>query len=152
MKTIKIFSVLSLAMIFAGVSAGFSKNSGKENIQVSRVPMIKYQVNVHLAADKAICNTYWVQLTDETGRLVAPAQIFVPGKNLYTFYSENKERSVRERGSKRVAMLVISQYVRNLECENNLFTRPDVKTGLFLSGETYSFDLFPAWDLQTDKN
>lgn len=152
MKTSKYFSVLSLALIFAGVTAGFSTKVEDQNSQISKVPMIRYQVNVHLASDKAICNTYWIQVTDENGRLVAPAQVFVPGKIQYAFYSESKDRAVRERGTKRVAMLVTDPKIRNLECEINLFSLPNVRTGSFLPGHTYSFDLIPEWDLQTDKN
>lgn len=152
MKTINNFSVLGLALIFVGITAGFSKKSEDQNTKLSKVPMIRYQVNVHLYSDKPICTTYWVQITDETGRQVAPAQIFIPGKNLYTFYSDSKERGFRERGSKRIAMLVTNPKFGNLECENKLFTPADAKSGLFLRGQTYSFDLFPVWDLQTDKN
>jgi hypothetical protein len=152
MKTTKYFSVLSLALIFASITAGFSNRGEKPIIQSLKVPMIRYQVNVHLASDKFICNTYWVEIKDETGRLIAPAQMFVPGKILYTFYSTKKESVYRERGTKRVAMLTIDPKIRNLECENNLFTPWDVKTGLFLLGQTYTFDLYPVWDLQTDKN
>ena len=152
MKTIKYFSVLSLAVIFASVNAGFSNKGERPDAQSVKVQAIRYQVNVHVAHDKAICNTYWVQIKDEAGRLVAPAQMFVPGKILYTFYTYKKESVYKERGSKRIAMLTIDPKVRNLECENNLFTRWDVKSGLFVMGQTYSFDLYPVWDLQTDKN
>ena len=144
MKTIKFFSVLSLVLIFAGVNAVYSGNRiTNKPKQLIKVTTIRYEVNINFWDVIDLCNTYWVRVTDETGRLVAPAQIFVPGMNQYTFYSESKERALKERGSKRIAMLVISPYLRNLECENNLFTLMDVKTGLFLKGQIYSFDLFP---------
>jgi hypothetical protein len=152
MKTIKYFSVLSLVLFFLAATAGFSNKGEKPKAQSVKVLVIRYQVNVHFASDKVICNTYWVEIKDETGNLVAPAQIFVPGKIQYTFYSYKKESVYKERGTKRVAMLTMDPRVRNLECENNLFTRWDVKTGLFLLGQTYTFDLYPAWDLHTDKN
>jgi hypothetical protein len=152
MKTIKYFSILSLALIFTAATTSFSNKGEKPNAQSLKVPVIRYQVNVHLASDKVICNTYWVEIKDETGALVAPVQIFIPGKIQYTFYSYKKESVYRERGTKRIAMLTVDPKIRNLECENNLFTRWDVKTGLFLLGQTYTFDLYLAWDLQTDKN
>jgi len=152
MKTIKFFSIMSLALIFVVATEGFSKKGENPNAQSLKVQMIRYQVNIHLASDNVICNTYWVQILDETGRLVAPAQVFIPGKNQYTFYSNSKESVFKERGTRRVAMLTTNPRVMNLECEVYLFSRSDVKTGIFLRGHTYSFDLYPEWHFQTDKN
>jgi hypothetical protein len=152
MKTTKLLSVISLALIFAGITAGFSTKVETSNTMISTASVVTYKVIVHLTADKPICNTYWIQIINETGRLVAPAQMFVPGKSQYNFYSASKESGIRERGGKRIAMLIIDPKLRNLECENNMTANPDVKTGLFLKGQTYIFNLFPVWDLQTDKN
>ena len=152
MKTAKFFSILSFTLLFNAVNAFSATDKLAEKDQMTTKMNIRYEVNVYLFTRIDLCNTYWVQIMDENGRLVAPPQIFVPGLNQYTFYSMNKEEAYRERGTKRIAMLVLSPLLRNLECENNLFTRPDVKTGLFGLGQTYSFDLFPSWVLQTDKN
>jgi hypothetical protein len=152
MKTIKYISVLSLALIFVTVSTAYSKKVEDQNSQQLKVAMIKYQVNIHLAVDKPMCNIYWVKIVDETGRLVAPTQLFVPGKNLYTFYSYKKENVFKERGTKRIAMLSTDPKFGNLECGTNLFTPSAVKTGFFLMGQTYTFDLYPKWDLITDRN
>jgi hypothetical protein len=152
MKTTKYIPVLGLALIFATVSAGYSKKAEDQNSQQLKVAMIKYQVNIHLAVDKPICNIYWVKIIDETGHLVAPTQLFIPGKNLYTFYSYKKENVFKERGTKRIAMLSTDPKFGNLECGNNLFTPSDVKAGFFLMGQTYTFDLYPLWDSRTDRN
>ena len=152
MKTTKFFSLLSLALIFIGVTSGFCKNIENPSAQDSKLAITRYLVNIHLAADKPVCNTYWIQITDETGRLVAPAQIFVPGISQYSFYSNIKERGFRERGTKRIAMLIKAPVGGYLDCVNNLFARPDTKTGIFLLGKTYNFDLFPVWETHIDVN
>jgi hypothetical protein len=153
MKTTNNLSALGLALIFVGITAGFSKKVADINTsQVFRGPTITYLVNVHVSADIPLCNSYLVQITDETGRLVAPAQPFVLGKNLYTFYSVSKERGYRERGTKRIAMLVTNTKFGALECDNKLYAQADVKSGLFVVGQTYTFNLFPFVDLSADRN
>jgi len=70
MKTTKIISVLSLALIFVTVNPAFS-GTIKPGSAEPTVKNIKYQVNVHLAGDLNLCNTYLVQVVDENGLLVA---------------------------------------------------------------------------------
>ena len=89
MKTAKFFSVLSLAIIFTSVTFGSSNGLDNRNSQVSIMPGITYQVVIHFSGfTKDICNPYLVQILDETGRLVAPAQVFIKGINKYVFYEK----------------------------------------------------------------
>jgi hypothetical protein len=140
MKTLKFFSVLSLALIFAGVNAVYSNNLLIGNTKYLNKATIRYEVTIHLSSGINICNNnlYLVQVKDERGRLVAPAQTFVPGINKYVF-----NETVSVEGRLRVAMLVLPSNVDPFVCQNNLITKPDVKIGPFLLGQTYSFDLYP---------
>ena len=144
MKTIKIIPVLSLALIFATVNAAFS-GTIKPGSTEPTVKNIKYQVNVHLASDLNLCNTYLIQVVDENGLLVAPPQTFVPGISSYTFISLPQAIGIlRPIGwkTKRTAML-ISAGSPEIDCSVDLVTRPDSKFGTFISGQTYYFNLFP---------
>jgi hypothetical protein len=139
MKTTKFFSVLSLALIFAGVTAGFTTKH--ETPQSKALPGIgiKYQVIIHSGLSAKPCNTYLIQVVDETGRLVAPPQTFVPGVNRY-FFNE-KFSATGSPVSRRAAMLVpVKDHYA--PCSSPIFAIPDVKAGPFWSGQTYFFNLF----------
>ena len=146
MKTTKFFSVLSLALIFVGVTSGFSKNF--ENLKAKNLQGtgIRYQVAIHPELSTAPCNTYLVQIVDETGSLVAPAQVFVLGVNKYVFYE--KVSAMGSMYPRRVAKLIPIKYPEHYVCAYPLFTLPDVKIGPFLSGQTYNFDLYPRTQAQ----
>lgn len=139
MKTTKILTVISLALIFAGVNAVYAKSDPEKPRPIEK-PAIRYEVTVHLSLPLGVNlnNTYWVRMTDEFGRLVAPAQRFVPGVSKYVF-----KESVSAVGRIRIASLVLSPNVDPFGSGNILVTRPDVQRGLFMPGRTYSFDLFP---------
>jgi hypothetical protein len=148
MKTTKFFSVLSLALIFVGMNVTYSSNlkdiqRGMQNASVS------YDVYVHLVADNGLCNDYLVQVSDEKGRLIAPAQRYVPGITKYNFHDQGLMR-----GKLRIASLVKVTYPQHFVCVNDLYTSPAVQQGPFLMGHTYSFDLYPVMTIQkvTDKD
>jgi hypothetical protein len=140
MKTTKLFSVLFLSMIFLGATAAFSNDIGSRDSQVSLMPGITYQVVIHLPdLSKDVCNPYLVQILDETGRMVAPAQVFIKGVSKYVFYEKAPAA-----GRTRMAVLVPIAYPRHFVCPNDFFTLPDVKMGPFKTGQTYMFDLYPT--------
>jgi hypothetical protein len=138
MKTAKIYSFLSIAVIFLGVTTGFSKKSDFPDTRNSKSLGLLHQVIVHSTIGKSICNTYLVKVSDETGRLVAPPQIFIPGVNKYVF-SENGSA----KGRKRIATLELSLYPDHYTCPNDFFTPPDVKVGPFEIGQIIMYDLYP---------
>jgi hypothetical protein len=140
MKTTKFFSVLSLALIFTGVNSVFSSNVLTDNLQKSLRPVIRYEITVHLATGFNTCNSslYLIQVTDETGRVVAPAKVFIPGNSKYVI---NETISVK--GKVRIASLILPANIDPSGCPNMLITKPDVKMGPFMPGQTYSFDLYP---------
>ena len=140
MKTTKLFSVLSLAIIFSGVSVGFSKDIVTSNSKVSMMPVITHQVSIHFQElSKDICNPYLVQIVDETGRLLAPAQVFIKGINKYVFYEKGPAL-----GRTRMAVLIQVAYPQHFVCPNDFFTLPDTKMGPFKTGQIYTFDLYPT--------
>ena len=138
MKTIKYFSVLSLVLIFAGVSAVYATIKPTSNSGKLIKKTISYEVRVHLDDGAALCNKYLVQVTDENGNLVAPAKLFIPGTSRYVFIE-----TVSSPVKTRIASMVL--WNGDLEgCEINLITEKDIKTGQFLPGHTYSFNLYPV--------
>jgi hypothetical protein len=138
MKTAKIYSLLSFALIFFGVTTGFAKKTDFPDTKSSKSVGIIHQVYIHPTISKDMCNTYLVKVSDETGRLVAPPQIFVPGVNKYVF---NEKGTVK--GRQRIAMLELSLYAGHYTCPNDIFTPPDVKVGPFEIGQIIMYDLYP---------
>ena len=138
MKTTKFFSVLSLSLIIFGVTTGFSKKTDFPGTKNQKGSGIIHQVFIHATISKSICNTYLVKVSDETGRLVASPQIFVPGVSKYVF---NENGTLK--GRKRIATLELSLYSGHYTCPNDFFTPPDVKVGPFEIGQIVSFDLYP---------
>jgi hypothetical protein len=139
MKTTKFFAVLSLALIFAGVNAIYAGDNPNNKSKKPDLPNIRYEVAVHLSLGASLCNTYYVQVTDESGRLVAPPKAFVPGISKYVF-----NETVSVPGRARIASLVLPANVDPYACPNILVTKPEIKMGTFLPGRTISFDLFPV--------
>jgi hypothetical protein len=140
MKTIKFFSVLSLTLIFLGITSGFSGKIETFNAKNIQGPVIRYQVIIHPGFNTAPCTPYLVKVMDEHGNLVAPPQRFVPGNDKYVF--NERFSPVGNSTSRRVAMLVGIPFPDHFTCANPLSAIPDVKVGPFLTGQTYSFDLY----------
>jgi hypothetical protein len=75
-------------------------------------------------------------MLDGNGHLVAPARQYIIGVNSYAFSEKGPVTGVR------VAVLVRANY-DNFICTQELITTPAVIYGLFLSGKTYFYDLYP---------
>ena len=142
MKTTKIFSVLSFALIFATATSSFSGVPENKNNQVTANSLVRYHVNVILSSEKPLCNIWLVEILDEGGRLVAPAKPYESGVTGYDFF---------ERGpvsGKRVAVLVKNLFGDRYICATERFTNPAILFGPFCAGKTYRFDLFPTSQAQ----
>ena len=137
MKTTKIFSVLSLALIFAAVTSVFSATIGTKNDPTVN-PVIRYHVNIQLTLEKPLCNIWLVKILDENGRMVAPAKPYIPGVVGYDFYEKGPVKGSR------IAVLVKYKGGDHYVCETELFTAPARITGQFFNGETYRFELAPT--------
>jgi hypothetical protein len=146
MKTTKFFTILSLAMIFVCANTVYSNNSLSDKPQMTKKINIKYEVIVILNSPIELCNIYYIQVTDETGRLIAPPKIFDPSKQKYVFTEDGPAK-----GKLRVAMLVMATDVDPYLCPVHIGARPDVKFGPFLLDETYSFVLRPLVKAPIDK-
>jgi hypothetical protein len=147
MKATKIFSVLSFLMLFIGINTAYSGDGLTDQPKMTRKINIKYEVNVYLFSRIELCHTYLVRVTDETGRLVAPAKIFVPGISRYMFAEDGPAQ-----GRVRVAELVMVPDVDPITCSTQFGARPDVKMGPFVPGQTYPFVLRPLVKAPLDKD
>jgi hypothetical protein len=138
MKTTKILSVLSFALIFVGMAASFATNNDGLNAKAAPVG-ITYKVMIHSDIMSPPSGTYLIQILDERGRLVASPQVWVPGVNIYTF--KEKFSAAANPGARRVAKLVSVKgpYLPN---SSPISAAPDVRVGPFLSGNVYIFNLY----------
>jgi len=135
MKTTKIISALSIAMIILGSSA-FATKPSSDNTKARQ--LIRYQVSINISAKFVIPNVpMLVVVKDEKGTLVAPPQQFQAGSLTYTFTEKGTFYPVN---ATRVAMLVIPNTGgRSVKLSNNTI----VKTGSFVPGQLYQFQIFP---------
>jgi hypothetical protein len=138
MKTTKIFSVLSLALIFATVTTVFAGNNGKNDGQVAPNTLIRYHVNINLSLDFPLCNLWMVKIIDGNGVEVAPAKAYNTGVSQYEFFERGPAEGTR------IAVLVRYQYGDHFQCVPEFFVQPAFLSGKFLNGQTYRFDLYPT--------
>jgi hypothetical protein len=137
MKTTKIFSVISLALILFAATSASSGNIGTNGSRLSPTPLVNHHVNINVNSDKKTCNVYQVEILNGNGQLVAPAKTYIPGVSQYDFYERGPATGVR------VAVLVLAPVYSHFSCETELFTAPVIKSGTFLPGQTYRYDLYP---------
>jgi hypothetical protein len=138
MKTTKLLSILGLIMIFSGAAKVYSDNVSANIPRMTTTNSIRYEVNVYFFSRIELCNTYLIQVTDETGRPVAPPKTFVPGIQRYIFTETGPAQ-----GKIRVAMLVRIPDAAETSCRNQIGARDDVKLGPFTPGQSYPFLLRP---------
>jgi hypothetical protein len=141
MKTTKVLSVISFALIVLGVTAGFSKITGGSSANSIPGTGIIYHVNIHPTFMPTPCTTYLVQVVDQNGILVAPPQAFRSGDDKYVF--AEKISRYQNGLPRRIAMMVPVEFPGDFVCANPLVTPPDVMIGPFIAGQVYTFDLFP---------
>jgi hypothetical protein len=135
MKTTRIFSAIALLVLLSATLSASAIGDSKGTITVN--PVIRHEVNVVSDPDKGVCNTWLVEIRDGNGRIVAPAQVYVPGKSKYVFYERGPSTGVR------IAVIVLAPFHSHWVCERELFTKPAILTGTFEPGRTYRYDLYP---------
>ena len=138
MKTLKINTILSLALILFAVTSATAKSTNNPKPAGSSVN-VRYEVNIQFAASEPLCNSYLVEILDASGNMVAPAQVFIPGQDLYTFYEQTRLTI-----GIRIARLVLAPMVYHFNCDQELFTPPAIKVIHFVDRQTYTFDLAPT--------
>ena len=146
MKTINHIALLSLVLILLSANTGYAADVPGKKIAVTKVNNIKYEVTIILNCRIDLCDAYYIQVTDETGRLVSRPQLFDPAKRNYVFTEKGPAQ-----GKIRVAMLVKDKRSDGIECHVQIGARPDVKMGPFLQGETYYFTLRTLVSAPNDK-
>ena len=138
MKTTRIFSAISMVMIFATATASFGNNTGKVTVVNPTSKGIQHHVNIVIDNEQTLCNTYLVEIRDGKGQLVAPVQVYVSGVSNYDFFERGPATGVR------IASLVRATFGHHYICEIELFTKPAFIYGKFLNGQVYRYDLFPS--------
>ena len=138
MKTTKIFSVPSLALIFVTATSLFAGNTDKKAEQAATNALIRYQVNIVMPTEMPLCNLWLVKIVDGNGREVAPAKAFSTGVSRYEFFERGPVEGAR------TAVLEIYQFGDHFLCAAEFYVAPASLSGKFLNGQTYRFDLYPT--------
>ena len=131
MKTIaKSLIVLSVLMI--SLQALAAKDQVSKMISSNT---ITYKVLVHMPdGTPSVLRNVYVVVTDEIGRLIAPAQLLIPGKTVYNFSEPGPVKGSR-----------VARISNGLRPHNEIFvSNEDSKTGIFMGGSTYLFNLYIA--------
>ena len=139
MKTTKFFTALSLTFILLVSSFVFAPTTAKSAIRQPS-PRTKQTVTfVVMVANTGIpwskTGIYYIGITDDRGRPVAPPQEFHPGVWSYTF----TEYGTTFSGTRTAQM----NNVQNPGVRGGLITPPMTLPGPFKAGNTYSFTLTP---------
>lgn len=137
MKSIKTTALVSFLVIFSASTIARSENITTNKPTVSTINNIRYEVSVLLFTRLDLCNTYLVEVTDESGRQVAPPKVYIPGVQKYVFTETGPAQ-----GKLRVAKLVMAPDADKV-CQIHLGAPEDVKIGPFYHGQSYPFTLRP---------
>jgi len=143
MKTTKLFSVLSFALMVIGVNAANYSNDMTFFREASS--LVRYQVNIDPAYRPNVVDTnhsiiicgVLVVVTNGSGKQVAPAQTYTPGVSTYNFYEAGPVTGTR------VARLVSDP---NSPCPRPNPVDPnqlEIQKGTFPGGTTTRFHLAP---------
>ena len=132
MKTTNLISALSLILVLAANSLYANKINDPGSTDKQK--LITYEVKVNFAANfPGVLSHYLIVITDGTGRKVVPAQPYHAGVSSYTFKEAGTLKGTR------IAVMV--PYPANPSAWT---IAPCVKTGLFVGGTSYLFELTPV--------
>ena len=136
MKTLKLTAALLTVFFFAGFVSAYSatRNDGKTTKPTS---VVRYLVNVHIDADIRLCSAYQIFLIDGHGNPIADPQGYIPGVSSYTFTESASTASVRG------VTIVVNSQILHYICDHELNSAPVFHMGPFMTGQTYTFDLYP---------
>jgi hypothetical protein len=137
MKTTKLISALTLGIILTGTVIAFAGNPHLNRVYPQGAHSIVYEVLIHQPDNGLAHNSYLVQLIDQAGRSVSPAQKYVAGVSQYNFYEEGPVTGVR------IARMVLVGNNDSSAGFSGLTCKKDVKAGTFKNGSVYIFNLYP---------
>jgi len=133
MKTIAKTLIAAITLLFA-----MHVNAASINREtLSSGSQIKYEVKINSTQIRpgAVNLNLFVMMTDEHGKVVAPVQAVRPGLSTYYFYETGPLMGTR------VASMI---YDPMGPSSLPFYCAPDARTGKFLNGATYLFNLYPT--------
>ena len=135
MKTTKFIIAFSLALIFsAGFNALYAGQHAKKDVPSdTKAAMVAYVVrinNLNYLGENG--NRFLIMMTDETGRLIAPAQTFQPGVSDYTFFEGGTVRGTR-----------VAKMMKLPIGPKSFYIPPTSHSGVFYGGACYLFIINP---------
>jgi|WetSurMetagenome_2_1015567.scaffolds.fasta_scaffold55812_2 hypothetical protein len=151
MKTIKIIiSIFVLAGFFISCqkdiiqpdqdnsvvlkTTGDPGTQGQYNVPINAT----YSVTIQLSDLVSYCGTYIVKITNESGKNIAPPQLYVPGQYVYTF--SEKTRLIN---ATRIASFVMEQEPIDI-CSFPLYAIPHIQQLKLENEQVYQFLLQPT--------
>jgi len=142
MKTTKILSAITLVLILAANSLFAGRTTIGDPVSSLQQNLVTYDVKINASPNFPGYNEpFLVAITDETGRRVAPAQLFHKGVLSYTFKEAGSFRGTR-----------IAVMVPYPSTPSGWVIPPSVLKANFIAGKTYHFELTPQTNEQTRKN
>jgi hypothetical protein len=135
MKKLIILSAVSTAVILFSVNLN---SSGQNKIPAKGITIVQYQVNIHPGwkVSHQAC-PMMVEMTNGSGMLTGQFQFYQVGINTYNFYEIGPVS-----GTRRATLINAGEGLTNDVCWD--ISLWGSRTGTFLTGEIYTFDLFES--------
>ncbi len=134
MKTIAKILIATAVLLFAAQINAFSANWGGPRPTVNHI-QYAVVINASQLLPGAGNLNLFVMVTDEHGKQIAPVQPFRPGISTYYFNELGPVIGTR------VASMVLNQIE---PATVHFYCAPDSRTGKFVNGATYFFNLVPT--------
>ncbi len=129
----KIFSAISLALILSATASFAKKNPAYDKPVDMYASLVNYVVRVENTAYlNNTGKTFLVMMTDATGNMVAPAQVYRPVKADYGFFERGPVRGTR-----------VARMIQIPEAPDATNIIPSAKTGSFYTNTSYLFIVRP---------
>ena len=136
-------SMIALALMFIFALPAQSVFGQKNSINPKPLASgIVYNVFVNLSQEESFCGNYLIMLTDAAGSLVAPAQPYIEGVAVYSFF-EPGYWFVGTRTAKMIASPTLGPV-----CDQLLTADPASMFNLYMPGTNYPFNLYPKLEAQ----
>jgi len=133
MKTIAKILIAAISLLFS-----LEVNAASDRVySVATTSEIHYLVKINSSQIHSGASTLalFVMITDEQGRVVAPVQVVRPGLSTYSFSEAGPVVGTR------IASMIFNPIGPSYQ---PFYCAPDAKTGKFVNGGSYLFNLYPT--------